>query len=60
MNEFVRIFNGTRYLVLFEPEKYDALYNRIRYLEEMLCQKSDIAYAISYNHARIKIDSYDY
>ena len=29
---FVRIYDGTRYLVLLADEKYDAIYNRIRYL----------------------------
>ena len=28
----IRIYDGTRYLTLFGPEKYDAIYNRIRYL----------------------------
>ena len=46
----------TRYLVLLSPEKYDAIYNRIRYLTS---QKSDITYVISHNYSRIKIDSYD-
>ena len=27
---FIRVYNGTRYLVLFGSEKYDVLYNRIR------------------------------
>ena len=44
----------TRYLVLLSPEKYDAIYNRIRYLT------SDITYVISHNYSRIKIDSYDF
>ena len=29
---FNRIYDGTRYLVLFDSEKYDAIYNKIRYL----------------------------
>ena len=29
---FIRIYDGSRYLVLFGPEQYDAIYNRIRYL----------------------------
>ena len=29
---FIRIYDGTRYLVLFGSEKYDAIYNSIRYL----------------------------
>ena len=31
-DEIIRICDGTRYLVLFGPEKYDTIYNRIRYL----------------------------
>ena len=29
---FVRVCNGTRYLVLFGPKKYGSIYNGIRYL----------------------------
>ena len=29
---FIRVYNGTRYLVLFGPEKYGSFYSRIRYL----------------------------
>ena len=29
---FIRVYDGTRYLVLFGPEKYDAIYNRSTYL----------------------------
>ena len=29
---FVRVYDGTRYLVLFGVEKYDFIYNKIRYL----------------------------
>ena len=31
-DEFLRFSNRTRYLLLFCPEKYDVIYNRIRYL----------------------------
>ena len=31
-NGFIRVYNGTRYLFLFGPEKYDATCNRIRCL----------------------------
>ena len=31
LDGFIRVFHGTRYLVLFGPEKCDAIYNRIRY-----------------------------
>ena len=53
---FIRVFDETRYLILFGPEKYYAIYNRIRYL---ISQKSDITYVISLIYARIKVDSYD-
>ena len=29
---FIRVYRGTWYLALFGPQKYDAIYNRIRYL----------------------------
>ena len=38
---FIRSYSGTRYLALFGSEKYDAIYNRIRYLVN---QKSNITY----------------
>ena len=31
-DEFIKIYNGTRYLVLFGPERYDAIYDRTRYI----------------------------
>ena len=52
---FIRVYNGTRYLVLFGLEKYNAIYNRIRYL---ISQKSGIIYVISHDYKRIKVDSY--
>ena len=53
---FTRICDGTRYLALFDPEKYNAIFSRIRYL---IGVKSGITCVISHNYARIKIDSYD-
>ena len=53
---FIWVYDRTRYLVLFGPEKYDAIYNRIRYL---ISQKSGITYISFHNYARIKIDSYN-
>ena len=29
---FLGVYDGTRYLALFSPEKYYVIYNRIRYL----------------------------
>ena len=53
---FIRVYDGTRYLVLFGSEKYDSIYDRIRYL---ISAKSEITYIISHNYAIIKVDSYD-
>ena len=55
-DRFIRVYDGTRYLALFRPEKYYAIHNRIRYL---MSQKSGITYVFSHNYVRIKIDSYD-
>ena len=52
VDEFIRGCDGTRYIVLFHPEKYDAIYNRIRYLTGV---KRGITYVISHNYARSKI-----
>ena len=41
---FIRVYDGTSYLVLFGGDKYDFLYNRIRYL---IGVKSGITYVIS-------------
>ena len=29
---FMRVYDGSKYLVLFDSEQYDTIYNRIRYL----------------------------
>ena len=34
IDEFIRVYVGTRYLVLFGTEKYDIIYIRIRYLTD--------------------------
>ena len=51
-----RVYDGTRYSVLFGGEKYDCIYNRISYL---ISVKYAITYISSDNHAKIKVDSYD-
>ena len=53
---FIRVYDGTRYTVLFGPEKHNDIFNRIRYL---IGVKSDIMYAFSHNYARFKVDWYD-
>ena len=53
---FIRVYDGTRYLVLFGSEKYDFIYNRIRYLIRV---KNGITFVISHNYAKIKVELYD-
>ena len=53
---FIRVYDGTTYLVSFGPNKYVAIYNRIRYL---IIQKSSIMQVFSHYYAKIKIDSDD-
>ena len=53
---FIRIYDGTRYLVLFGPEKYDAICNRVRYLINL---KGVIADVFSHYYRKIKVGSYD-
>ena len=53
---FIKVCDGIRYLVLFGSERYDAIYNRIRYL---ISQKSFIAYVFSHNYAKSKVNSFD-
>ena len=52
----IRIYNGTRYLTLFDTKKYDAIYDRIRYLASL---KGSITYIFYHYFAKIKVDSYD-
>ena len=51
---FIRVNDETKYLVLFGSEKYDSIYNRIRFL---ISVKRGITYIISHNYANIKVDS---
>ena len=51
LDGFIRIYNGTGH------EKYDVIYNRIRYL---INRKSGITYIFSHYYAKIKVDSYSY
>ena len=55
VDRFIKVYDRTRYLILFGSEKYDVIYIRIRYL---ISQKSAITYVYSYNDDIIKIDSY--
>ena len=42
---FFRVYDGTRYLVLFGSEKYDSIYERIRYICK--CKKWYYIYSFS-------------
>ena len=53
---FIKIFDESRYLVLFGSERYDAIYDRIRYV---ISEKSGATNGISHDFARIKTDSYN-
>ena len=44
IDRFIRIYDGTRYLVLFGSENYGAIYKGIRYLISL---KSSITYVSS-------------
>ena len=56
IEEFIRIYAENSYLLLLASEKYDFTYNRIAYL---IGVKSGISFAVSYNYAQIKVDSYN-
>ena len=56
MGGFIRIYDGTRYLVIHGSKENDSICNRIRYLTSV---KSGGIYMISYNYAKIKVDLYD-
>ena len=59
INGFIRVYDATRYLVLFESEKYDSICNRIRYL---ISVKSGITYIVSHNYkkkTKNKVESYN-
>ena len=53
-DESIRANHKTKYLVLFNLEKYNAICNRIIYL---LSLKGGIKYTFSHSHVKIKLDS---
>ena len=54
---FIRIYDGTtKYSTLFGSEKYDVIYDSIRYL---IALKNGIPYIFSHYFEKIKVDSYD-
>ena len=51
---FIKIYNEIRDLILFGPESYDEIFNRIRYLISETSGTKDI---INHDFARIRIGS---
>ena len=45
---FIRIYDGTRYLTMFGPEKYDVVYDRIRYLVSLKSRFRKVSISIRY------------
>ena len=39
VNGFIKVYDGIRYLVLFGPERYDAIYDLIKYQKVVLLKK---------------------
>ena len=52
---FIRVYDGTRYLVLFGGEKYDSI-SRVRC---PIGVESGATHVISHNYAKIKVDLYN-
>ena len=55
---FIRVYDGTRYLVLFGSQNYDAIYDKIRYLIRQ--KRAAASPSISHNCRRIKINVHDF
>ena len=49
---FIIDYDGPKYLVLFNLEKYNAIYEKIR---NLIGLKSSITYVFSHNYSKIKI-----
>ena len=50
---FIKTYDGTRYLVLFDPERYDGIQKRIKHI---VSEKNSIKCSINNNFFWIKID----
>ena len=51
---FIRDYDGTKYLVLFGTKRFDAIFDRIRYVIRL---ENGIIYVDSCNYGKSKIDS---
>ena len=58
---FMKVSDGNRYLALFRSEKYDSIYDRIRYPDILSVKsvKSAVTYIVSCNYVTNEIDSYE-
>ena len=52
----IEVYDSTRYFVLFGPEKYDAIYKKIKWLISVTIFITDVS---SHNYAKMKIGFYD-
>ena len=55
IDEFMRIYDGNKNLVLLGLEKYDASYNNIRYI---ISHRSVITHVSSHFYTKVKVDSF--
>ena len=56
MNRFIKVYDGVRYLLIFDYWLHDEIYNWIRYL---ISEISGIINSVNHNFARIRTDSYN-
>ena len=54
INGVIKVYDRNRYLVLFDFEKYDAIYNRIKYL---ISHKSGIIYVFSHYYNFLPLEN---
>ena len=54
VDKFIKMYDGLRYLVMYDYNRYNAIYYMIRYL---ISEKSSIENSINQIFARIIIDS---
>ena len=56
INRYIKIYDGIRYLVLYDCKRHTAIYGRIKY---PLSEKISIIDSINHSFPRIRIDSYN-
>ena len=53
INGFIKIYEGIRYLILYNYERYNAICDKMKYL---LSEKSGVKDSINHNFTRIRTD----